>query len=197
MECFPPLKRHSSGNIIGFSSTVSGLVAIFKSLSLNDDLKIVNLLNQAVSKLPSNLEEAWSNKTVRRQGHQPTLPDFHEWLKEKAEGHERLKSLNFKGKSEEIVNQNVGTKVFACVAKKVIRLRFPPCSVCKAQHALWNCALFEEKNAMKRAQSVAEQKICFACLQSNHSFRNCSNDRKCSKPACESTLNVLLRGAEK
>ena len=27
---------------------------------------------------------------------------------------------------------------------------------------------------MKRAQSLAEQKICFACLQSNHSFGNCT-----------------------
>ena len=78
---------HNSENVIGFSSAISGLVA----LSFNDDLKSVNLLNQAVSKLPPNLKEAWSMQTVRRQWHGPTLLDFIEWLKEKAEGHERLK----------------------------------------------------------------------------------------------------------
>ena len=56
---FPPLKMHNSENVIGFSSAISGLVAVFKSLSFNDDLKSVNLLNQAVSKLP---------RTLRRHG---------------------------------------------------------------------------------------------------------------------------------
>ena len=52
---FPPLKTHNSENVTGFSSTISGLFAVFKSLSFNDDLKSVNLLNQAVSKLPQTL----------------------------------------------------------------------------------------------------------------------------------------------
>ena len=55
---FPPLKMHNSENVIGFSSTISGLVAVFKSLSFDDDLKIVNLLNQAVSRLCPNLKKA-------------------------------------------------------------------------------------------------------------------------------------------
>ena len=59
LNTFPPLKMHNSENVISFSSAISGLVAVFKSLSFNDDLKSVNLLNQAVSK------EAWSMHTVR------------------------------------------------------------------------------------------------------------------------------------
>ena len=183
---FPPLKMHNSENVMSFSSTISGLVAVFKSLSFNDDLKSVNLLNQAVSKLPPNLKEAWSMQTVRRQWHRPTLLDFNEWLKEKTDGHERLKTINSKRKSEEPVKQKVGTKVFASNAKVSDKTKekpkFPPCSVCKGQHALWNCAVFEEKNATQRAKHVAEQKLCFACLHSNHSFCNCSKARKCPKP---------------
>ena len=111
---FPPLKMHNSENVFSFSSTISGLVAVFKSLSFNDDLKSVKLLNQAVSKIPPNLKKAWSMQTVRRQWHRPTLTllDFNEWLKEKAEGHEKLKTINSKVKSEEPVKQEVGTKVF-------------------------------------------------------------------------------------
>ena len=139
-------------------------------------------------------------QTVRRQWHRPTLPDFNEWLKEKAECHERLKSINSKVKSEEPVKQKVGTKVFASNAKVSDKTKekpkFPPCSVCKGQHALWNCAVFKEKNATQRARHVAEQKLCFAYLQGNHSFRNCSKARKCPKLDCESTHNVLLQVAE-
>ena len=140
-------------------------------------------------------------QTVRRQWYIPTLLVFNEWLKEKAEGHERLKTINSKGKSEEPVKQKVGTKVFAGNAnvsnKTKEKPKYSPCSVCKGQHALWNCAVLKEKNATQRAKQVAEKKLCFACLQSNHSFRNCRKARKCPKPDCESTHNVLLHGAEK
>ena len=57
---FPPLKMHNSENVFGFSSTISGLVAVFKPLSFDEDLKSVILLNQAVSRLSPNLMEAWS-----------------------------------------------------------------------------------------------------------------------------------------
>ena len=58
LNTFPPLKMHNSENVISFSAAISGLVAVFKSLSFNDDLNRVNLLNQAVSKLPPNLKKA-------------------------------------------------------------------------------------------------------------------------------------------
>ena len=84
LNTFLPLKMHNSENVISFSSAISGLVAVFKSMSFNDDLKSVNLLNQAVSKLPPNLTEAWSMHTVTHKWQRPTLLDFNNWLKEKA-----------------------------------------------------------------------------------------------------------------
>ena len=83
---FPPIKMQNSENINSFSSAISDLVAVLKSLSFNDDLKSVNLLNQAFSKLPPNLKEAWSMHTVRHNWQRSTLLDFNNWLKEKAEG---------------------------------------------------------------------------------------------------------------
>ena len=81
---FPPLQMHNSENVISFSSAIAGLVAVFTSFSFNDDLKSVNLLNQAVSKIPPNLKEAWSMLTVRHNWQRPTLLDFNNCLKEKA-----------------------------------------------------------------------------------------------------------------
>ena len=140
-------------------------------------------------------------QTVRRQWRRPTLLDFNELLKEKAENHERLKTINSEVNSEEPVKQKLGRKVFASNAKVSDKTKekpkLPPCSVCKSEHALGNCAAFKEKNTAQRAKHLAEQKLCFAGLQSNHSFRNCSKARKCPKPYCESTHIVLLHGAEK
>ena len=67
---FPPIRMHTSNNVFSFSSTISGLATVFKSLSFKDDLNNVNELIQAVSKLPPNLEEAWSMQTIR-----------HNWLR--------------------------------------------------------------------------------------------------------------------
>ena len=195
---FLPLKMHNLENVFWLFLYNFWTCRVFKSLSFNDDLKSVKLLNQAVSKLPTNLKEAWSMQTVRRKWHRTTLLYFNEWPKEKTEGHERLKTINSNLKSEEPVKQKVGTKVFACNAKVSDNTKenpkFFPCSVCKSQHVLWNCAVFKEKKATQRAKHVPEQKLCFACL---HSFRNFSRARRCPKPDCESTHNVLLHGDEK
>ena len=139
-----------SENVISFSSAISGLFAVFKSLSFNDDLKSVNLLCQAVSKLPLNLKEAWTKHTVRHNWRRPTLLDFNNWLKEKAEGHERLRVLNSKATNEEAIKPKT-TKVFAAntkvTSKAQDKSKFPSCVLCKGSHALWNCAVFKKKSA--------------------------------------------------
>ena len=43
---------------------------------------------------------------------------------------------------------------------------------------MWNCAVLKDKNATQRAKYVTEQKLCFACLNGNHSFRQCSRAKK-------------------
>ena len=43
LNILPPLKMHNSENVSSFSSAISGLKAVIKSFSFNDDLKSVNL----------------------------------------------------------------------------------------------------------------------------------------------------------
>ena len=68
--------------------------------------------------------------TVRHNWQQPTLLDFNNWLKEKAEGHERLRLLNSKAQNEEPVKPKT-TKVFAAnsqvTSKAQDKSKFPPC----------------------------------------------------------------------
>ena len=83
LSIFPPLKMRNLENVISFFSARSGPVAVFKPLSFNDDLKSVNLLSQAVSKLPPNLMESWSMHTVSHNWQRSTLLDFNNSLNEK------------------------------------------------------------------------------------------------------------------
>ena len=207
---FPPLKMHNSDNIINYSATISSLVGVFKSLSYDSDLKSASLLNTAVQKLPPNLKESWSLLTVKKHWFKPTLLDFNDWLKEKAEAHNLRKQTSSKARTEDNTNSVVKTKVasrtFAANTQSKGTQRpastsatppTPRCIVCKGNHRIWECRVFKEKSPTQRAKVVAEAKLCFSCLREKHTFRQCPNPRKCRKDGCNSSHNTLLHGAER
>ena len=206
---FPPLKMHNSENIISYSATICSLVGVFRSLNYLQDLSSASLLGQAVQKLPPNMKEAWSMHTVKRTLDRPTLIDFNDWLKDKAEAHERMKSASLKPKTEDstitATKTKTVSKVFASTASssqqrsnsksKVEQLS--NCVACKDKHPLWRCPVFRKKTPTERARIVADNKLSFSCFQPNHSFRQCPQPRKCTKDGCESSHNTFLHGAER
>ena len=105
----PPVKMHNSESIISYTATVSSLIGVFRSLNYVQDLSSASLLGQAVQKLPPNMKEAWSMHTVKRSLERPTLIDFNDWLKDKAEAHERMKTASGEVKGDENV-PNTATK---------------------------------------------------------------------------------------
>ena len=180
---FPPVKMHNSESIISYSANICSLVGVFRSLNYLQDLSSASLLGQAVQKLPPNMKEAWSMHTVKRTLDRPTLIDFNDWLKDKAEAHERMKSASLKPKTEDstitATKTKTVSKVFASTASssqqrsnsksKVEQL--PNCVACKDKHPLWRCPVFRKKTPTERARIVADNKLCFSCFQPNHSFR--------------------------
>ena len=210
LNSFPPLKMHNSDNIIYYSGCISSLVGVFKSLSYDSDLKSAALLNTAVQKLPSNMKESWSLFAVKTHWVKPTLLDFNDWLKEKAEAHDLMKNTLTKARTEDTINSvtrsKVASKAFA--ANTQHKSNFKPkqrspltsissCFVCKGSHWLWECRVFKEKTPTQRAKVVAEAKLCFSGLRDKHMFRQCPSPRKCKKDGCNSSHNTLLHGAER
>ena len=72
-------------------------MGVFRSLNYDNDLREAAMLSQAVYKLPSILREQWSMHTVVKDMLRTMLIDFNDWLKRKAEAHERM---NVSGVSE-------------------------------------------------------------------------------------------------
>ena len=207
----PPVKMHNSESIISYAATICSLVGVFRSLNYVQDLSSASLLGQAVQKLPPNLKEGWSMHTVKRDLGRPTLIDFNDWLKDKTEAHERMKSATGKPKVEETPTGNetktkTNSEVFAAITtstkntiatKPSIHKFQVICVVCKDKHPLWRCQVFRKKTPTERAKVVAESKLCFSCFNGQRSFLNCPQPRKCTKDVCGSTHNTLLHGAEK
>ena len=146
---FTPLKMHNSDNVIAFSATISAMVGVFRSLKYEHDLSSAALLGQAVQKLPPNMKEAWSLHTVKKDWTRPTLSDFNDWLKDKAEAHERMKVSSAKPKNDEsaptVTRTKTGAKVFTAASSnapstgtstKTNRVQLA-CIACKENHPLW------------------------------------------------------------
>ena len=147
--------------------------------------------------LPSNMKESWSLHSMKKCWRQPTILDFNDWLCKKPEAHELLRESQNKSLPEKTSKTGFHKppkKVFAA-ASKVDKPIYAPCLQCKGKHPLWSCSVFKEKTPTQRAQFSVQNRLCFACLQPDHMFRKCPRARKCTKPGCESTHNVLLHGA--
>ena len=167
---------HNCDNTIKYSTTISSLVGVYESLSYESDLKSASLLNTAVQKLPPNLKESWSLFTVTKYWVKPTLLDFNDWLKEKAEAHDLMKQTSSKARTEDNTNSVVKTKVASGTFAANTQTKgtqgpttsaMPPstrCIVFKGNHRFWECRVFKEKSPSQRAKVVAEAKLCFSCL---------------------------------
>ena len=178
LSSFPPLKMHNSDKIINYSGCISSLVGVFKSLSYDSDLKSAALLNTAVQKLPPNMKECWSLFTVKKHWMKPTLLDFNDWLKEKAEAHNLMKNTRFKARTEDtnnsVTRSKVASKAFA--ANKQHRSNLKPqqsspstsissCIVCKGSHRLWECRVFKENTPTQRAKVWLKQSsVSLVCV---------------------------------
>ena len=66
------------------------------------------------------MKEDWSMHTVKKSWSRPTLLDFNEWLKDKAEAHEMMKVSTTKSKKDEgaqsVTRTKTGAKVFAAAS---------------------------------------------------------------------------------
>ena len=196
LSSVPPLKMHNSESIISYSATISGIVGVFRSLKYYHDLSSASLLGQAVQKLPPNMKEAWSLHVVKRNLARPTLLDFNDWLKEKAEAHERMKASSSKPKTEEnspsATNKTkTSTKVFASASSSGATssksganvTKVAPCVV-QGKTPLWRCSAFQRKDTHTENKDCCRQQIVFFLPQRWTLLRKCPKPRKCIREGC-------------
>ena len=121
--------------------------------------------------------------------------DFNDWLKEKAEAHERMKTISLKGKTEDdgsvsATKTKTSSKDLAANANAKQRISSKTsqsakndqlaCVLCKCQHPIWRSLSFEEKTPTQRAKFAAEDQLSFSCSIGKHSFQTFPYHRKCT-----------------
>ena len=154
----------------------------------------------------------------RSQGHSsrwnehwvnPTLLDFSNWLKEKAEAHNLMKNNAINTKTEDTSNPltrkicvkgiccKYATKWFSKPQQSAALKSVPSCIVCKGSYLLWESRVLNEKTPTQWAKVLAEAKLCFFWLRNKLMFRQCPSPWNSMKDGCNSSQNTILHGAEK
>ena len=147
---------HNSESINSFASCISSLVAVLKLLRYEYDLKGTSVLNQVNPKLPPNMKESWFLHSVKKCCRQPTVLDFNDWLRDKAEEHELMRVSQNKSRPEEtpkIGFHKPPTKVFAA-ASKVEKPIYDPCLECKGKQPLWKRPQLNELSSPRKIGCV-------------------------------------------
>ena len=70
------------------------------------------------------------------------------------------------------------------------------CPLCTGLHGIWACETFKKQSVSQRWVTAKAHKLCYRCLTSGHSGRDCSNGRKCGIDNCSFTHNRLLHGRD-
>ena len=108
-------------------------------------MKCTSVLNQVISKLPPNIKESCSLHSVKECWRQPTVLDFNDWLRDKAEADELMRVSQNKSRPEETLMTVFHNTNFFAAASKVEKPFYAPCLQCKGEQPLWNCSVFKEK----------------------------------------------------
>ena len=153
------------------------------------------------------MKEAWSMHTVKHSLDRPTLIDFKDWLKDKREAHECMKTASGKvNVDENVSNTAIKTKTTSKVVAATTsmnQVKAKPenmqtnCVACEEKQPRWKCHVFRTKAPTERAKLVADKKLFFSCFRTNHSIRQCPQPGKCTGEGCESSHNTFLHGAER
>ena len=66
------------------------------------------------------------------------------------------------------------------------------CQACGADHRIWACQAFKQKNNSERWDIAKRSQLCFRCLADGHSGKSCPRSRQCGLNGCKELHHRLL-----
>ena len=66
------------------------------------------------------------------------------------------------------------------------------CLVCKGTHSIDKCSTFQKLSTADKWNTARKHKLCYSCLGTNHTIRECNISKTCSIPDCKEIHNPLL-----
>ncbi|XP_075163256.1 uncharacterized protein LOC142235886 [Haematobia irritans] len=200
----PKVRVENLNTLISLALSVQNYCATIQAIGLGDYLNDPMLLNDLVSKLPSNMKLEWGRHCM--SGVRVNLLVFDEWLFNLATCASQVTTFDVKFDSSEYRNSRKGAKeslMFHDVEKtkedtpqnkSVTNKKENICTVCLkcgGEHKLSTCSDFISLKHNDRWQFVRQNKLCFRCF-GKHSLRRCYSKKPCGTDGCKLPHNLLL-----
>ncbi|CAB3251377.1 unnamed protein product [Arctia plantaginis] len=174
------LTSESAFDIKGLINTTSECLDSIKALGVDIsswDILIIHIIS---AKLDPATKKAWELQVSSDQADElPTFEQFSDFLTGRFRG---LENLDTKPRIEKRLN----CKSFHIVKSKTTE----SCAYCSADHKITACKAFSKESNMSRREFAMNKKLCFVCLNSNHSAKYCKNIVRCQ--VCKRRHHSLL-----
>lgn len=189
IRTLPDITERHIEQLIPFSTRVTNLVAFLNTNASRHVLYESTLLADLVSKLPPNKRLEWVQHSIAIRP-RPNAVDFAVWLRGIAECVGILSSQL--SHTQQNTNHYSGKRL----DKHVLNVQHMPsqtnCAICSEAHDALDCDQFKKEPIINRRNIAERLRLCYGCLQTNHSFENCETKIVCPISGCNLEHNVLL-----
>ena len=214
LERFPPLQRYRAQELERLADLLDVAVVNLKSANRTAELENGTFYTRLLTKL-SKAMLAQYQRWLYEQRKREHVESLLEWLNLEAEfqttasevidgiqsssqpsranthsGHSRPRET---GGYRPPSNVTQSHSFLNDVSEKKGKMQCPECN---GSHRLWECEKFLQLPVGKRWLSAKNHRVCYRCLTSGHSGRDCTNGRKCGIDNCSFTHNRLLHGRD-
>ncbi|XP_062707261.1 uncharacterized protein LOC134287949 [Aedes albopictus] len=169
------------------TSHVENLKFLDQEFTGVSELIVVHLIARALDPTTKKLWES----TIKR-GELPNYEDTIQFLKDRVSVLERCRDTDEEAKAQR-------TSVTPATRKQAFSnanaATAPPsavqqCTICDGSHVTYKCLMFNGLSVSDRLAKVKQKNVCYNCLRSGHSVKNCPSKKSCSM--CNKRHHTLL-----
>ncbi|XP_062711436.1 uncharacterized protein LOC134289528 [Aedes albopictus] len=169
------------------TSHVENLKFLDQEFTGVSELIVVHLIARALDPTTKKLWES----TIKR-GELPNYEDTIQFLKDRVSVLERCRDTAEEAKTQRTsVKPATRKQAFpnanAATAPSSADQR---CTICDESHVTYKCSVFNGLSVSDRLAKVKQKNVCYNCLRSGHSVKNCPSKKSCSK--CNKRHHTLL-----
>ncbi|XP_073820609.1 uncharacterized protein [Musca autumnalis] len=185
----PSISENAVEKLVPFAIKVQNLAAFLETANGHQHLSNPTLMDELIQKLPMSKRLEWAQYSSNLESW-PTVLDFNNWLKGVAN---LIRSVQLTTTSRPTGETKKKVVLYASDEQD----KEEECRLCRGQHNLFDCKKFNSMSVPNRWNEVKRLRLCFSCLGSGHSTRNCRRRKECQVNGCQRKHNKLLHDKSK
>ncbi|XP_017465378.1 PREDICTED: uncharacterized protein LOC108358509 [Rhagoletis zephyria] len=181
-----PISESAIEKLIPFATKTKNLSVFLQSVNGVQHLSNPTLLEELISKLHISKRMDWARHAAAIKPY-PTVVDFSNWLSDLPNLVCTLQQSDSRRRVVLHATEN-GPKKSQLSGK---------CPICKGQHKIYVCRKFLDSCVTDRWAHIKQNRLCFSCLRSGHSSRDCRSRTLCMIDGCQRKHNRRLHEPNK